>query len=56
MQLVQVLAVLLLVVIGVAGFTSWDRRSETDHRKSTRGERRTVDGADAQMSEEPAPH
>jgi hypothetical protein len=56
MQLIQVLAVLLLVVIGVAGFTSWDRRSGTDRRRSTRGGRRPADGAEAQMSEEPAPH
>jgi hypothetical protein len=53
MQLIQVLAVLLLVVIGAAGFMSWDRRSGTDRRQSTRGGRRTADGANAQITEQP---
>ncbi|HEY3073849.1 MAG TPA: hypothetical protein VGJ74_01620 [Burkholderiales bacterium] len=51
MQLIQILVVLLLVAIGAAAVMSWDRRSGEERRESNRGDRRTADGAEADVTE-----
>jgi len=51
MQLMQVFEVLLLVAIAAGALMSWDRRSGEDRRGSSRGGRRTADGAAADFTE-----
>jgi hypothetical protein len=51
MQPMLVFVVLLLVAIAAGAFMSWDRRSGEDRRESNRGGGRTVDGAEADVTE-----
>ena len=51
MQLMSVFVVLLLVAIAAGAFVSWNRRTEDDRRHSSRGGRRTADGAGADITQ-----
>lgn len=52
MQLMLVFQILLLVAIVAGIFTSWEGRSGEDRRDTDRGDRRTADGAEADITEQ----